>query len=170
MMSEIVLPNHTNTLGNLMGGHLLYLMDICAGITSQRHAHRTCVTASVDNVEFAQPIRLGDVVCLEAHINRAFRTSMEVEINVFAENPRTGRRIPANRAYYTMVALDEDLRPTAVPALRPETEEEKAKFEAAERRRQLRLILAGRLKVENARELTQYLLARVEPTTDEKPA
>lgn len=159
-MTEIVMPNQTNPLNNLMGGNLLYLMDICAAVVSQRHANYICVTASVDNVEFSNPIRLGDVVVLIGHINRAFRSSMEVEINVWAENPRTGHKIFTNRAYYTMVALDENLKPTSIPKIEPESEDEQLRFAAAERRRQLRLVLAGRLLISDATELTQFILEK----------
>ncbi|HCR48275.1 MAG TPA: acyl-CoA thioesterase [Bacteroidetes bacterium] len=160
-MSQIVLPNHTNTLGNMMGGQLLYLMDMCAGVVAQRHSNRTVVTASVDHVEFSSPIKLGDIVTLAGHVNRSFRSSMEVEINVWAENPRTGRKTASNRAFYTMVAIDEELRPTIVPTLVPNSPEEQSRWEAAERRRQLRLVLAGRLKVSDAHELTHFLLENV---------
>ncbi|NNE45233.1 MAG: acyl-CoA thioesterase [Rhodothermales bacterium] len=152
-MSEIVLPNDTNTLGNLMGGRLLHLMDICAAISAQRHTNRVCVTAAVDNVEFHSPIRLGEIVTLESQVNRAFRTSMEVEINVWAENPRTQEKRASNRAYYTFVAVDEDLHAVAAPPIVAETDEEREAFDEAARRRELRLILAGRLDMKDAKYL-----------------
>ena len=161
VMSELVSPNHTNTLGNLMGGNLLYMMDMCAGIVSQRHANRTCVTASVDHVEFVSPVKLGEVVHLEGHINRAFRTSMEIEIEVWAENPQARTRTSTNRAFYTMVALDEDLRPTPIPAIEPANDAERAQYDAAERRRQLRLILAGRAAATDLPELLQDILSNI---------
>jgi acyl-CoA hydrolase len=157
VMTELVLPNMTNPLNNLMGGYLLYMMDVCAAITSQRHANRVCVTASVDSVDFKHPIKLGDIVILEGKVNRAFNSSMEVEITVWAENPRTQRKTQANTAYYTMVALDEELNPVKIPAITPETEEEKAKYQSAERRRQLRLVLAGRMKLGDAENLRNHL-------------
>lgn len=157
VMTEIVLPNMTNPLDNLMGGYLLYMMDVCAAITSQRHAHRVCVTASVDSVDFKHPIQLGDVVMLEGKVNRAFTSSMEVEITVWAENPRTQRKIQANSAYYTMVAIDEDMNPVPIPPILPESEEEHAKYQSAERRRQLRLVLAGRMKLDDAENLKNHL-------------
>ncbi|PSQ69109.1 MAG: acyl-CoA thioesterase, partial [Bacteroidetes bacterium QH_2_64_26] len=104
-MTEIVLPNDTNGLGNMMGGRLLHLMDKCAAISAQRHANRICVTASVDNVEFQSPIKEGEVVVIESHVNRAFRSSMEVELNVWAENPLDETHRKCNRAFYTYVAL-----------------------------------------------------------------
>lgn len=157
IMTELVLPNMTNPLNNLMGGNLLYMMDVCAAITSQRHANRVCVTASVDSVDFKHAIKLGDIVVLEGKVNRAFHTSMEIQISVWAENPRTQERIKSNTAYYTMVALDEHLKTVPVPQIQPETEEEKAVYQSAERRRQLRLILAGRMKIEDADNLRNHL-------------
>ena len=143
----------TNGLGNLMGGRLLHLMDICAAIAAQRHAEQLCVTASVDNVEFESPIYMGEVVTLEASVNRAFRTSMEVEIHVWAENPRARTRRKANRAIFTFVAVDDKGRPIAVPAIEPVSDDEQARFDAAARRRELRLVMAGRLPVSGAQHL-----------------
>ncbi len=157
IMNEIVLPNDTNTLGNLMGGRLLHWMDICAAISAQRHTNRVCVTAAVDNVEFHSPIKLGEIVTLESRVNRVFRTSMEVEINVWAENPRTEERRKCNRAYYTFVAVDDDLKAVSAPQIRPETPDEEASYEEAARRRELRLILAGRLEVNDSRLLAEGL-------------
>ncbi len=154
IMNEIVLPNDTNTLGNLMGGQLLHWMDICAAISAQRHTNRVCVTAAVDNVEFHSPIRLGEVVTLESRVNRVFRTSMEVEINVWAENPRTEERRKCNRAYYTFVSVDDELKAVSAPQIRPETPEEEAAYEEAARRRELRLVLAGRLEMTDSKHLS----------------
>ena len=141
--TELVLPNDTNTLGNLMGGRLLHLMDVCAAIAAQRHATRTVVTASVDSVVFRGPVALGEVVVLEAAVNRAFTTSMEVGVSVYAESPATGgaRRL-CNTAFFTFVAVDAQARPVAVPAVVPETDGERARYDAAARRRAQRL--AGR--------------------------
>ena len=148
--TELVLPNDTNGLGNLMGGRLLHLMDKCAAISAQRHTGRVCVTASVDNVEFQAPIHQDDIVVIESQVNRAFRTSMEVELNVWAENPRAGTRRKCNRAYYTFVAIGEDGAPCPTPPVRPETEEEEARYEWAGKRREVRLVLSGRLPLEDA--------------------
>ena len=156
--TELVLPNDTNGLGNMMGGRLLHLMDKCAGISAQRHAGTVCVTASVDNVEFQAPIYQDDVVVVESQVNRAFRTSMEVELNVWAENPQASTRRKCNRAYYTFVALDEDGAPTKAPPLRPETTEERERYEGAAKRRELRLLLAGRLDLEDANHIQDDLL------------
>ncbi len=159
--TEIVLPNDTNGLGNMMGGRLLHLMDVSAAISAQRHANRVCVTAAVDSVEFHSPILAGEVVHLESQVNRAFTTSMEIEINVWAENPRTQTRRKCNRAYYTFVAVDADGRPISVPPIHPETDEERERYDDAERRRQFRLILAGRLKIEDAPAVRDVLLSAV---------
>jgi len=153
MNTEIVLPNDTNTLGNLMGGRLLHWMDICAAICSHRHCGRVVVTASVNNVSFNQPIRLGEIVTLQAKISRAFNSSMEVFIDVWVENNTTGERKKCNEATYTFVAVDQMGNPINVPALVPESEEEKKRFDGALRRKQLALILAGKMKPEEATEL-----------------
>jgi acyl-CoA hydrolase len=151
--SEIVLPNDTNTLGNLMGGRLLHWMDICAAISSHRHCKRIVVTASVNNVSFDKPIRLGDIVTLEAHVSRAFTSSMEVFIDVWVENHTTGERVKHNEAIYTFVAVDQLGNPISVPEVVPETELEIKRYEGALRRRQLSLILAGKLQPDSATEL-----------------
>lgn len=150
----------TNNLGNLMGGHLLHMMDICAAISAQRHSGHVAVTVSVDSVDFHAPIRAGDVVVMESVVNRAFRTSMEVEINVWAENPRTGARTKSNRAFYTFVALGPD-GPLAVPPVLAETEDEEERYEAAARRRELRLVMAGRLDLDSASHLMALLRERL---------
>lgn len=152
-MNEIVLPNDTNTLNNLMGGKLLHWMDICAAIAGQKHSNQIVVTASVDSVSFKESIRLGDVVTLNACVTRAFRTSMEVFIEVYAENIPRGEKVKCNEAYYTFVALDSRHKPVVVPELVPETEEQVQRFDGALRRRQVRLILAGKMKPEEATEL-----------------
>ena len=153
IMNEIVLPNDTNTLNNLMGGRLLHWMDICAAITSQKHSGKTVVTASVDTVSFRKSIRLGDVVTLEAKITRAFSSSMEVHIVVHAVEVPNGERYKSNEAYYTFVAIDRNGAPLKVPQIKPETEDEHKKFEGALRRRQLRLILGGKMNPDEATEL-----------------
>ena len=156
-MNELVLPNDTNTLGNLMGGRLLHLMDVCAAIAAQRHSNRTVVTASVDSVDFRSAIRLGEVVVMRATVNRAFRTSMEVGIDVWAEDNTAGTRRHCNHAYYTFVAVDDDAAPVAVRPLHPETEAEQERFEAAARRREVRLVLAGRMAPGDSTHLREML-------------
>jgi len=124
IMNEIVLPNDTNTLNNLMGGRLLHLMDIGAAMAAQKHSNRIVVTASVDNVSFKAPIRLGDVVTIHAKITRSFNSSMEIRIDVWSENIPSGRKEKSNEAYYTFVAVDQTGRPIPVPTVTVETEEE----------------------------------------------
>lgn len=153
IMTEMVLPNDTNTLNNLMGGRLLHFMDIAAAIAAQKHSNRVVVTASVDNVSFAEPIKLGNIVTMKAQVTRAFSSSMEVFIEVWAEDIPAGVRVSTNSAYYTFVAVDQSGRPIEVPPVIAETDDEKARYESALRRRQLRLVLAGRMKPQEATEL-----------------
>ncbi|NDC41552.1 MAG: acyl-CoA thioesterase [Chitinophagia bacterium] len=153
IMSELVLPNDTNTLGNLMGGRLLHWMDIAAAIACQRHCNCPVVTASVDNVSFANPIQLGNLLTIEAKLTRSFNTSMEVYLRVWGEDLSAQYKYMSNEAYMTFVALNPNGKPRVVPELHPETETEKKMYEGALRRRQLRLILAGKMKPEDAGEL-----------------
>ena len=152
-LTEIVLPNDTNNLNNLMGGRLLHWMDIAAAITAHRHCNRTCVTASVNNVSFENPIPKGSIVTLEANISRAFSSSMEIFIDVWIEDSLSGNKTKCNEAIYTFVAVDSMGRPAKVPAVKPKTTLEKTRFDGALRRRQLSLILAGKLKASEASEL-----------------
>lgn len=152
-MTELVLPNDTNTLNNLMGGRLMHWMDIVSAISAQRHSNRIVVTASVDNVSFGKPIQLGNVVTLNAQVTRAFNSSMEVYIEVTAEDVPGSKKIESNKAYFTFVAVDQSGRPIDVPEIVPETEWEIKQYEGALRRRQMRLLLAGRIKPEEAPEL-----------------
>lgn len=153
IMTEMVLPNDTNTLSNMMGGRMMHLMDIVAAIAAQRHSNRVVVTASVDNVSFSQPIRLGNVITLEAKVTRAFNSSMEVHITVLKEDLATGEKVQSNEAFFTFVAVDQLGNTINVPALIPETELEKEMYHGALRRRQLRLVLAGRMLAADANEL-----------------
>lgn len=152
-MTELVLPNDTNTFGNLMGGRLMYWMDIAAALSAMKHCGAPVVTASVDNISFEAPIKLGNVVHIEAKVTRAFNTSMEVHLSVWGEDALQQYKYKSNRAYYTFVALDPNGKPRKVPALVPETEQEQKLFDGALRRRQLRLILGGKLKPDDATEL-----------------
>jgi len=147
-MTELVLPNDTNRLGNLLGGRLMHWIDIAGAIAATRHARSICVTASVDELQFHHPIHQGEVVILKAFVTRAFHTSMEVEVEVVKENLMNGERETTNSAFLTYVALDPDGKPTTVPLLKPITKEEKRRYNEAERRRQNRLqrrdLLKGR--------------------------
>ena len=149
----IVLPNDTNTQGNLFGGQLLAWMDVISSVAAQRHCKRVVVTASVNNVSFKKPIPHASIVTLEAKVSRAFSTSMEIFVDVFLENAITGDREKCNEAIYTFVAVDQNGAPINIPALIPETDEEKKRYEGALRRKQLSLILAGKMKPSEALEL-----------------
>ena len=153
IMTELVLPNDTNLFNNLMGGRLMYWMDIAAALSAQKHCNAPVVTASVDNISFENPIKLGNVVHIEAKVTRAFNSSMEVHMKVWGEDPIQLYKYKSNEAYYTFVALDPNRKPRPVPGLIPETEDEKKLFDGALRRRQLRLILGGKLKPDDATEL-----------------
>ncbi|NBC19066.1 MAG: acyl-CoA thioesterase [Bacteroidetes bacterium] len=157
-MTEIVLPNDTNGLGNLMGGRLLHLMDKAAAISAQRHANQVCVTASVDSVEFQSAIEQDEIIIIESWVNRAFRTSMEVELKVTAEDPRQETQRLCNRAFYTFVAIGDDGRPVPAPPIHPETEDERDRYESAAKRREVRLLLAGRLKLDDAAHIKEDIL------------
>ena len=157
-MTEMVLPNDTNPLNNLMGGRLMHLMDIVAAITAQRHSNSLVVTASVDNVSFSHPIALGDVVTLHAKVTRAFKTSMEIHLQVSSENIPSGKKQETHSAFFTFVAVDNEGKPIRVPEVIPETDSERELYDGALRRRQLRLILSGRLKPEDAPELRSLFL------------
>lgn len=153
VMTEIVLPNDTNTFGNLMGGRLMYWMDIAAALSAMKHCNAPVVTASVDNISFEAPIKLGNVVHIEAKVSRAFNTSMEVHLSVWGEDVMHKYKYKSNEAYYTFVALDPNGKPLKIDTLVPETEGEKRLFEGALRRRQIRLILGGKMKADDATEL-----------------
>ncbi|MEO8721414.1 MAG: acyl-CoA thioesterase [Ginsengibacter sp.] len=153
IMTELVLPNDTNLFQNLMGGRLMYWMDIAAALSGSKHCSAPVVTASVDNISFTNPIKLGNVVHIEAKVTRAFNSSMEVYLKVWGEDIIQQYNYNSNEAYYTFVALDPTGKPRTVPQLEPETERETELYEGALRRRQLRLILAGKMKPGDASEL-----------------
>jgi acyl-CoA hydrolase len=156
IMTELVLPNDTNTFGNLMGGRLMYWMDIAAALAAMKHCSAPVVTASVDNISFESPVRLGNVVHIEAKVTRVFNTSMEVHLKVWGEDALQQYKYKSNEAYYTFVSLDPNGKPRTVPQLAPETEDEQKLFEGALRRRQLRLILGGKMKPDEATELKAF--------------
>lgn len=151
--NELLMPNDTNMFNNLMGGKMMYWMDICAGISAQKHSGSLAVTASVDNISFNQPIELGSLVTLTGQVTRSFNSSMEVFIQVIAENIPNKTKFVSNSAFFTFVAIDEQGKPKKVPEVIPESDREKELYEGALRRRQLRLIFAGRLKPTDAIEL-----------------
>ena len=152
-MTELVLPNDTNTFGNLMGGRLMYWMDIAAALAAMKHCGAPVVTASVDNISFENPIKLGNVVHIQAKVSRAFNTSMEVHLNVWGEDAIHQYKYKSNEAYFTFVALDPNGKARPVPGVQPESEDEKRLFESALRRRQIRLILGGKMNPDDATEL-----------------
>lgn len=156
-MKEMVMPNDTNPLGNLMGGNLMRWMDIAGGICAGKHCEAHTVTASVDHVSFKNPIHVGDVISINAKVTRAFNTSVEIYVEVFAANIKGHNNRKCNDAYFTFVAIDDEKRkPTKVPILIPLTGEEQDKYEGAIRRRELRLILGGRLKPKDAKEMKLF--------------
>lgn len=151
--NELLMPNDTNMFNNLMGGKLMYWMDIAAAISAQKLSNSLAVTASVDNISFRHPIEISDVVTLTAQVTRSFKTSMEVYIEVTAENIPNKTKRQTNSAFFTFVAVDKAGKPRRVPQAIPESKKEKELYDGALRRRQLRLILAGRLKPKDAEEL-----------------
>jgi len=153
IMTELVLPNDTNPLNNLRGGKLLHWMDIAAAISCQRHSGHAVVTVSVDNVIFKAPIKVGDIVTIHAYVTRAFTTSMEARIEVWGENIPNKRKYKCNEAYYTFVALDGYGNKTDVDPITPETAKERELYESAIRRRELRMLMAGRIKPNDATNL-----------------
>lgn len=153
VMTDMVLPSETNPLNNLFGGELLARMDRAASIAARRHSRRITVTASVNHVAFNRSVPVGSVVTVEATVSRAFNTSMEVFIDVWMEDRFSGEKTKANEAIYTFVAVDDTGKPTEVPPLQPETPLEEERFAAALRRKQLSLVLAGKMKPKDATEL-----------------
>ncbi|AOW21191.1 acyl-CoA thioesterase [Urechidicola croceus] len=153
ILTDIVLPGETNALNNLFGGELLARMDRACSISAQRHSRQIAVTASVNHVAFTKSIPVGSVVTVEAKVSRAFRSSMEIYADVWIENRKTGERTKANEGIYTFVAVNETGKPVQVPEIIPETDLEKERFEGALRRKQLSLIVSGKMKPEEATEL-----------------
>ena len=157
IMTEMIMPNDTNPLGNLMGGNLMRWMDIAGGICAAKHSGSHVVTASVDHVSFTKPIRLGDVITIQAVVTRAFSTSLEVYVEVLAADITGGDARQSNHAYLSFVALDHDTKkPCKVPPLRPVSSEEQKRYDGASRRRELRLILSGRMKPGDATEIKDF--------------
>lgn len=153
VMTNIVLPNETNSLRNLFGGELLAKMDRCASISAARHCKRRVVTASVNHVSFNHPIPEGGIVVLESKVSRAFSTSMEIYVDVWLDDVINDKKIHTNEGIYTFVAVDEYNKPVPIPQMEPETDMEKERFDAALRRKELSLILSGRMKAADSVEL-----------------
>ena len=158
-MTEMVLTNDTNMRNTIFGGRLLALMDKCAAISALRHAENVCVTASIDSVEFWHPINLGEIVMLDSWVNRAFGTSLEIEINVFAQNPIDKESRQCNHAFFTFVSVDENGKPKAVPKIHPQTEQEKERYKLAALRRELRLYRAGYIKLSDTKYIQEEIMA-----------
>ncbi|MBK9107977.1 MAG: acyl-CoA thioesterase [Saprospiraceae bacterium] len=159
-MNELVLPNDTNVLGNLMGGNLMRWMDIASGICASNHCDSHVVTVSVDHLTFQEPIKLGDVVNIKAYVTRAFHTSVEVYLEVFTRGVLQNKTRKSNQAFFTFVALDErTMRPKNIPHVIPETDAEKKLFDEAIVRREMRLVHSGRLKPSEATQSKDFLNA-----------
>lgn len=161
-MTELVQIGDVNNLQTLHGGRLMYWMDVCSAISASKHAEASVVTASVDNVSFHHPIKLGSLVTIESKVVRSFKTSMEVHIEVWVHTNYGKEKSKSNEAYYTFVAIGADAKPKPVEEIVPETEREKALFDGALRRRQLRLILGGKMKVQDANELRALFQSAME--------
>jgi len=153
VLTDLVLPGDTNYLDNLFGGELLARMDRACSIAARRHSSRIVVTASVNHVAFNKSVPVGSVVTIEAKVSRAFNSSMEVYVDVWIEDRQSGKRTKVNEGIYTFVAVDETGKPVQIPGLIPETDLEKERFDGALRRKQLSLVLAGKIKPNEATEL-----------------
>ena len=156
IQTELIMPGHTNPLGNLMGGNLLSWMDVACGISALKHCGSISVTAGVDNVSFRLPIRVGDVVVIKSFVTRAFNTSMEVFCQVYIQDYKHHREELSHSAFFTFVSLDEKGNRIPVPPVEPQTEFEKKLFNGAERRREVRLLLAGKIQASEATQLKAF--------------
>lgn len=161
VMSEVTLPNDTNPYGTMFGGRLMSLMDKCAAISAMRHTELVCVTVAIDSVEFASPIYLGELVLLEAWVNRVFHSSLEVEVLVEAENIFKKERRLCNHAFFTFVSVNDQGEPTAAAPVYPETDLEKQRYERAAMRRELRLYMKGRISLEETVHLQEDLMEQL---------
>ena len=159
VLTDMVLPGETNPLGNLFGGELLARMDRACSIAARRHSRRIVVTASVNHVAFNKAVPVGSVVTIEAKVSRAFKSSMEIYVDVWSEDRESQKRTKVNEGIYTFVAVDRTGTPIAVPQIKPETKIEKERFEGALRRKQLSLILSGKMKPSEASELRALFLS-----------
>jgi acyl-CoA hydrolase len=146
--SELALPNDANSMGNVLGGKVMHLVDLAAAMAAMRHARKPAVTAAVDSLRFLHPVQIGELIMLRSSVNRVFRTSMEVGVKVETEKLMTGERLHTCSAYLTFVALDENGRATSIPPVIPETEDEKRRYREAGERREHRLAMRSRLQSE----------------------
>ncbi|CAM1358041.1 Uncharacterized acyl-CoA thioester hydrolase YkhA [Tenacibaculum litopenaei] len=158
-LTDLVLPGETNYLDNLFGGELLARMDRACSIAARRHSRRIVVTASVNHVAFTKSVPVGSVVTIEAKVSRAFKSSMEVYVDVWIEDRQSGEKTKVNEGIYTFVAVDETGKPVPIPQIKPETELEKQRYDGALRRKQLSLVLAGKMLPKDATELKALFLA-----------
>ena len=158
VLTDLVLPGETNYLDNLFGGELLARMDRACSIAARRHSRRIVVTASVNHVAFTKSVPGGSVVTLEAKVSRAFKSSMEIYVDVWIEDRQSGEKTKVNEGIYTFVAVDETGKPVPIPQIEPETELEKQRYEAALRRKQLSLVLAGKMDPKEALELKSIFM------------
>lgn len=158
VLTDLVLPGETNYLDNLFGGELLARMDRACSIAARRHSRRIVVTASVNHVAFTKSVPVGSVVTLEAKVSRAFKSSMEIYVDVWIEDRQSGEKTKVNEGIYTFVAVDETGKPVPIPQIEPETELEKQRYEAALRRKQLSLVLAGKMDPKEAIELKSIFM------------
>jgi acyl-CoA hydrolase len=156
IQTELIMPGHTNPLGNLMGGNLLSWMDVACGISALKHCGCISVTAGVDNVSFRLPIRVGDVVVIKSFVTRAFNTSMEVFCQVYIQDYKHHKEELSHSAFFTFVSLDEKGNRIPVPPIEPETEFEQKLYNGAERRREVRLLLAGKIQAAEATQLKAF--------------
>jgi acyl-CoA hydrolase len=159
VLTDIVLPGETNPLGNLFGGELLARMDRACSISAKRHSRKFVVTASVNHVVFNKSIPLGSVVTIEAKVSRAFKSSMEVYVDVWIEDRESQDRTKVNEGIYTFVAVDETGKPISIPQIKPETKLEKDRYDGALRRKQLSLVLSGKMNPVDATELKALFLS-----------
>jgi len=150
IQTELIMPGHTNPLGNLMGGNLLSWMDVASGISALKHSWHISVTAGVDNVTFRLPIKVGDVVIIKSFVTRAFRTSMEVICEVYIQHIESNTEVLSHQAFFTFVALNKKGDRIEVPPILPETDIEKHLYEGALKRREVRLLMAGKIRPEDA--------------------
>ena len=158
VLTDLVLPGETNYLDNLFGGELLARMDRACSIAARRHSRRIVVTASVNHVAFTKSVPVGSVVTVEAKVSRAFKSSMEIYVDVWIEDRQSGEKTKVNEGIYTFVAVDETGKPVPVAQINPETELEKKRYDGALRRKQLSLVLAGKLDPKEATELKALFL------------